>query len=312
MAASPPHLRHKRARSGHHKVLEHLVQSDDIGTFAHVAPLMIVCIRIASSQQKHYHALMRIVAFVIDARWQKYLRALMQNKSAFFTALVSAMGKSVAVTGFALSLRQLLQAVTEHNHPVFSAIVAALAVAMLAAVFSLSNRYSVISLVQSIVHALRQDIVAKLMVLGPGTVGTFGRADLLDIAMHDTERVDRMTASLVGSIIPSVFLVFGYALALLIITPSFGVVALGIGIVFWLCGQFMHARISIHANRYAAAFAGLNRGILLTLDKLGVIRAGGLAEIEMKERQADLRALRQVAISTDQAIGTISETTALL
>jgi ATP-binding cassette subfamily B protein len=251
-------------------------------------------------------------AFRLDPYWRKYVQALRQEKAALFTALVSAVGKSLATTGFALAVREILQTITEHAQVPVGAAWVAVAMAVLAAGFGLGNRYSVIWLVQSITHGLRRAAVAKLMVLGPGTVAKLGRANLLSVAVQDSERVDRMTTSLVGGIIPSIFLVVGYVLALLIIVPMFGAIAIGLGVVFWICNHLMNGKITFQADQYAAAFARLSQGILLTIERLGIVRAGGLSAVEMAERERDLRSLRKMAISTDQVIGTVSESAALM
>lgn len=247
-----------------------------------------------------------------DVQWRKFLERVWHERTLLFTALISAIGKSLSATGFALALREVFESATLHGGRLFISVLIALGLALLSAGFGVGNRYTVVWLVQRVVHDVRQNILAKLMVLAPGTIAQRGRAGILDVAGHDTDRLDRMAMSLVGTIIPSALMVVGYTIGLIMIVPAFGAISICIGAVYWLATRLIQKNIFVQSNAFASAFAQFNKGVLLTVERLGIIRAGGLTVLELEERKQDLSNLLGIAISTDQSIGATFESLSLV
>jgi len=247
-----------------------------------------------------------------NAQAGKFLATLWRERVLLFIPLISAIGKSCSATGFALALRHILEGATSYKHISQSAIAASVGLALLSAGFGLANRYGVVWLVQRIVHDVRHRLITKFMLFSPTRIAQVGRADLLDVTVHDTERLDRMTTSLVGSVIPGILMIAGYTFALMLVVPIFGAISICIGVAFWLAARLIQRSILRHANSYAAAFGKFSKGILHTLERLGVFASSGMARFEMERRSRDLKSLRKIALSTDQAIGVMSETLFLL
>ena len=247
-------------------------------------------------------------------KWRRYAKHYQGLHGRVAVAVVLALGKAAAAAFFALTLGKLISGTLtpEKASLVEQSAFFAICMAVLAAGFSLGVRYNVVNLSQIVVRDLRCRLVAALLKLDRDQLAYTGRAELQTILVRDTENVDRMASSLIGGVVPSCISVLALALVALWISPVFGAASLAVALLLWLPTRTLKSSIEDNIVRYAAAFSSFNRGILLTLERLIVIRASNLEELEYAERDSETKTLFKAGVATDWNITLVVEVLALL
>ena len=247
-------------------------------------------------------------------KWRRYSEHYKGLHSRVAVSVMLALGKAAAAAFFALCLGKLINGTLNpgRTNPIEQATLFAIFLAVLTAGFSLGVRYNVVVLSQIVVRDLRRKLVATLLKLDKDQLAQTGRAELQTILVRDTENVDRMTSSLIGGAVPACISISALALVAILISPIFGATSLVVALLLWLPTRTLKNSIETNIVRYAAAFSSFNHGILMTLERLIVIRASHLEKIEYAERDSETKNLFKAGVATDWNITLVAEVLALL
>jgi ATP-binding cassette subfamily B protein len=247
-------------------------------------------------------------------KWRRYAKHYQGLHSRVAVTVILALGKAAAAAIFALTLGKLISGTLSPDKAssIEQSALFAIFLAVLTAGFSIGVRYNVVNLSQIVVRDLRRRLVAALLKLDKNQLARIGRAELQTVLVRDTENVDRMASSLIGGAVPSGISILALSLVALWISPIFGAASLVAALLLWLPSRTLKNSIEDNIVRYAAAFSSFNRGILLTLERLIVIRASNLEEIEYAERDRETKALFKTGVATDWNITLVVEVLVLL
>jgi len=247
-------------------------------------------------------------------KWRRYARHYEGLGRRVAITIIMALGKAAAAAFFALTLSKLVRVTLGAGGSTLieqSAIFATF-LAVLLAGFSLGVRYNVVRLSQILVRDLRCKLVAALLKLDRDRLARAGRGEIQTILVRDTDNVDRMASSLIGGVAPACITIAALALSALWVAPVFGAASLVVALLLWLPSRALRNSIEDNIARYSAAFSSFNRGILLTLERLTVIRSSNLEDIEYAERDRETKTLFKTGVDTDWNITLVVEVLALL
>ncbi len=224
-------------------------------------------------------------------------------------AILCALARGGVAALLALALRSLIDSVVNRapESVMLREIALSVGCSALLGILGFATRWSVVHITQDMMVRLRTQFVDRVLHLHPQQVASLGRARIQSVALRDSDAVDSMTSVLFGIIVPGLLASAALVIVLLCIAPIFGALSIAMGLLLYLVGRQFRAGIDKNIFAYSNAFSSFSQSLLVTIERLLLVRVAGLEQAEMQARRRDIIAVGEVGRQTEVSIAKSAE-----
>ncbi|MCU1500399.1 MAG: hypothetical protein JWM47_4352, partial [Acidimicrobiales bacterium] len=217
--------------------------------------------------------------------WRSYLASYRRRWPLLLVSLGAALGKGVALAYLALLLRAFLNAVVASGGGFGRrTFLLALAMAALSGILAFVATEVTLRMTKPVVTRLRIDLVRRVLRLDRRHLHAIGRGALHTTLVRDVERIDLMTQTIVGLVLPALVSILFLTAVLVRLSPTFGLGCIVVTAVIWLFSRYLRRLVSPWVRRFHEVGNDYSRGALLTLQRFDLARAFSAERHEIAER----------------------------
>jgi ABC-type bacteriocin/lantibiotic exporter with double-glycine peptidase domain len=150
-------------------------------------------------------------------------------------------------------------------------------------------------LTKRVICVLRSDLLLKMYSISRRFFTESETSLLHSHIVHDSERVDVMTNSILSEMLPAVVCVLAVSVVLLRLNWKLYLVLFCTVPVFFLLNRSLSRRVKHRVQQFHRSFQGFSQGVLFLLGTIDLVRIQNAQEIEFVRQQKRLDELRHVS-----------------
>ncbi len=153
------------------------------------------------------------------------------------------------------------------------------------AVALIGNRHLVLSIVKSTTHAIRMKLISQVLMQDRRFYGEEDLDELHTRLVHDSERIDFMTNSLLTQFIPGMLIVAGLAGFLAWLNPFLFAVMAAVLPVLLVVSRYIGARVQQKTRLFREDYVAFSKGVAVLLKFNDHISASGAKGHELENQE---------------------------
>ncbi len=247
------------------------------------------------------------------ARWRRYRPYLEGREPLLALAMLTAGGKGVALAFLAVRLRSFLSVKSAEGEIRNFYINAAtcVALALVAATLAMITPRLVARVTKPAVSRLRMQLIDSVLAWPMAKLHEIGRGRLQSIFTNDMTRIDRLGMVLVGDVAPALISATMLSVFLIHISPAFGAACLLVSAAIFAIVRLFRRIMRPTVRRFHDSIDELGRGVLLTLERMELVRASSAEGFEHGQRHAEVEAIEDAGARYHAQQSLVGETHAL-
>ena len=163
---------------------------------------------------------------------------------------------------------------------------------VISALITLAARRVTLAVTKRATRDLRLMLVDKLYSVSRQFHVVNDQGELHDRLVHESDRVDLMTSSLIADLLPAVVLTTGLLAVLSIRSPLLTLVTIVCTLTLFGCNRLLHSALRQRFIRYQSSVGKFSRGVLHTLRTQDLTRIQGAESVDRAHRAAEATELQ--------------------